>query len=245
MPYTCNGTSSYLNVASTPVSAVPLTLACWFRTGTTGVQRGLVSIGDTAGDADEFLLSVSATETVQALTRRSSSASAESTTGLSVDTWHHGCAVFNSATDRRAFIDGGSKGTEATSKTPVGLDTISVGRRARLSSGAFFDGDIAHVAIWNATLLDGEVAALAKGFPVMRMRRNSLLAYFPLFGGSPSPDLTGGGYSLTLVDSPTVLTSQPPRIASPYAFASYLAGGATPPAGGGGSSHYRMLMGIG
>lgn len=242
MPYTFNGTTQYLTISLASVTATPLTMACWFLD--TGVAAGvaLMSIGDTAADTEEFRLGVDGSHVI-ALTRHTSASSATTTATYTPGTWNHACAVFNSATDRRAFLNGANKVTEATSRTPVSLDTTRIGARGMLTLSAFYTGHIAHAAIWNATLTDAEVLALAKGFPAMRVRRDVLFNYWPLYGGDPVPDASGSGYSLSLVASPTVATVQPP-VASPFAFTSYLPGGAAPAAGGG-TGGSRMLMGLG
>lgn len=219
-----DGATTYASFGSSiPVSAAPLSMACWFNTTDDTTEQVLLTIGDTGGTADEFALAINgsvAGDPVQAQARRTSTSSAASTTGYSLNTWHHACAVFNSTTDRRAFIDGGSKGTEGTSRAPTSLDTVRVGAAARSAATKFFSGSIAHAAIWNATLTDAEVAALGKGVNPLRIRPASLVFYAPLMGGSPEPDYTAGQRALTLTGSPSLGTSQPrvaPFMASPMA----------------------------
>ena len=75
---------------------------------------------------------------------------AVSTTGYSVNTWHHGCAVFTSNILRAAFIDGGSKGTDVD-QVDIGVtyDRVSVGRSGDSTPSWYMSGRIAEAAIWN------------------------------------------------------------------------------------------------
>lgn len=232
MARTFNGSSQYATNATTPVTAVPLTMACWFKTSDTTNEQVLLTIGDTGGTADEFALVANgaSSDTVQAQTRRTSTSTASSTSSYSADTWHHACAVFNSSTDRRAFIDGGSKGTEATAKVPTGLDAIRIGAVARSSASKFLTGSVAHAAIWSVTLTDAEVAALAAGLSPLRMRPGALVFFAPLLGlASPEPDYTTGQRLLTLTDTPTAAVDTF-RVQPAFGLGhEYPVGGSTPP----------------
>lgn len=217
-----DGATQYLTTASIPVAVAPLSMACWFNTSDDANEQTLMEIGDTGGTADAFSLAINgsvAGDPVQAQTRRSSTSTASSTSGYSLNTWHHACAVFNSVTDRRAFIDGGSKGTESTSKAPVNLDVVRVGARARSTITAFFTGQVAEAAIWSVTLTDAEVAALGRGVSPLRIRPQSLVFYAPLLGvGSPEPDYTAGQRTLTITGGAPAGASHPRQ--QPTAFES-------------------------
>lgn len=194
-----------------PVAAVPLTLAAWFRSDSITVTQLILTIG-TAGTLNHrFSLTAQgavAGDPVGAVTATTSPVSAVSSTGYAAGTWHHGCAVFASATSRAAYIDGGSKGTEATSRTPAGMDTTLIGSAPSIAS--FFDGQIAEAGIWDAALSDDEVAILGRAVSPLLVRPASLVAYWPILGRySPEIDIVGG-FNLSLVASPA--TADHPRI---------------------------------
>lgn len=141
-------------------------------------------------------------------------ANADTSSGFSAGSWQHAAAVFGSSTDRRAFLNGGSKGTNATSVTdPSGLDSVAVGAFAGAHTFPMF-GLIAHAAIWNIALSDAEVAALAAGAHPMMVRPEALVAYWPMFDEHASQIDWVGGVTLTVAGNPTKAASDP-RIGLP------------------------------
>lgn len=204
-----------LNADSAPITGYPFTMAGWGKTSQIISNQSLIFIADKdvtdhyfdlifgggiVGDPLRFLAASGGT-----------TANADTSTGYSADTWHHACAVGTSATDRAVFIDGGSKGTNATSRTPTGLDRISVG--ARNFSGApstFFGGDAAEIAVWNVALSDADVALAAKPVTPFLVHPESLVFYLPIIGQfSPEIDIVGG-LNLALTSAPTA--SPHPRV---------------------------------
>ena len=57
-------------------------------------------------------------------------------------------------------------------------------------------------------LTDEEIASLAAGVSPLRMRRDNLVAYWPVNGQSPEPDVVGG-LDLTITGSP-LISEEPP-----------------------------------
>jgi hypothetical protein len=105
--------------------------------------------------------------------------------------WHHVCGVEFAANDRRVYLDGTPAGTNTDVKTP--------GVPVEQGIGAFIDGltllyegDIAHVSLWDAALTDDEVNALSAGVSPLRLDRGNLVAYWPLNGQYPETDVTAG-----------------------------------------------------
>lgn len=73
-----------------------------------------------------------------------------------LNTWHHACGLFVSATDRRAFFDGGSKGTNAQDATPANIDRTCIGVFGRSGPLHYYmSGMIAEVAIWDLSAYPG------------------------------------------------------------------------------------------
>jgi len=208
-----------LELDSAPVTAYPFTFACWVRPDRNTAQETLIYIGDK--DVDNFhswQLRINGDVAGDPFRFRTvaggGSNSASTTTGFSIDTWHHACGVATSGTLRAVFIDGGSKGTITTSATPAGSDRISVGREGDSIPANYFDGRIAEVTIWNVALSDAEVAALASRVSQIRVRPQSIVFYAPLFGvGSPEPDYTSGVRHLTVTGA--VLANHAP-VAMPW-----------------------------
>jgi hypothetical protein len=184
MAYNFNGTDQHLTVASTPVTSVPLTLACWFNPdsittngvllqihdGTALNRFGLVILGTFAGDPVRAACIQGGLE-----------GSADSTTGYTAGTMQHACGVFASNSSRTVFLNGGSSATSTSLIAPSGVNAIDIGRRLNSGvGGLFFDGKLAEVGIWNAALTAAEVASLARGMTCDKVRPQNLVFYAPL-----------------------------------------------------------------
>ncbi|GAI03312.1 unnamed protein product, partial [marine sediment metagenome] len=117
--------------------------------------------------------------------------------------WHHAAAVFAAVDDRRVYMDGGNKGTEATSRTPGAMAKTAIAVMPSDAYSLYMDGYLAEAAVWNIALTDEEVATLAKGFSPLFVHPQNLVAYWPLIGKlSPEIDVVGG-YDVSLVNAPT------------------------------------------
>ena len=145
-----DATPDWLSINTAAVTAMPLTLACWFNSNDATLTQGLVWLGDKDSDTHMFYLAArgaTAGDPISAFIYGVSNAEALTSTGYSANTWHHACGVYTSATSRAAYIDGGSKGTNTTSITPSGVDRTSIGRLNRLTPSQAFSGRIAEVGI--------------------------------------------------------------------------------------------------
>lgn len=196
-----NGSSQYLSVAQAVLTANPLTIAAWFKSTSQTAEQCIASVG--VSGANTCLGRVKAHgattgDPVQAETRTATLGSvAATTTAYTANTWHHACGVFTSNTSRDAFIDGGSKGSSTVSRIGS-ADQFIVGAAGAL--GLLFAGNIAHVAVWNIALSDGDVATLAAGADPQTIQAGNLVAYWTLSSdGSP----TVGALTLVATGSPT------------------------------------------
>jgi len=199
-----DGSSEYLQNASAVATTTPLTMACWFNSDSAAVNQTLLWLGDTAGFQDEFTLWIGAAlDKVFAAARHAGpGVYAFSATGYSVSTWHHACAVYTNATSRAAFIDGGGKGTNTTSQVPAGIDATAIGRTGSSKPVTYTSGRIAHAAIYNSALSDAEVWALAHGAIPLDIRRQNLVAYWPLTKEYGDRDIVGQ-YDMTAYNTPS------------------------------------------
>lgn len=185
MAFTFNGTTQYLNATSVPVTASPLTIACWgLRTTLTSVGNAtFVALTDQASSGSNFALRHSTgTNAVQATVQYDggSTYSALTTKNMTANTAHHLCGVFTSSTSRTAYIDGGNSGSETTNITPKTPSRVLIGAGWYGSISQYVNGWIAEVGIWNVALTADEVASLAKGFTPSKVRPQSLVFYAPL-----------------------------------------------------------------
>lgn len=217
--------SEYLSYAEALVPVVPLTLACWFRSDDLTAQKVLISICDSGGDVNYFLLralSTASGQTIRADTRSvAGTAVATSASQYSNSTWHHAAAVFAAVDSRTAYLDGVAGTPNTTSRTPAGLDRIAIGCLYRSTIGSYMSGRIAEVGIWTTALTADELASLAAGYAPPLVRPDKLYAYIPLhrelFSSDKYPiynyDPFGGPLSFSENGSP--VTAAHPRIICP------------------------------
>lgn len=180
------------------VGGVPLTVACWFSTTTNAIQDLAACV---KASTQYFWIGLNNNfggSEVRARHRSGGTTTeAETTTGIARDgSWEHACGVFASTTDRRAFLNGGSKGTNTDSVSDVAPTSFTAGDAPPFAGLA---GRIAEIGIWDIALSDAEVALLAAGISPTRIQAANLVGYWPLWGAdSPEPDLSGDGANLTV-----------------------------------------------
>lgn len=217
-----SASSQYLENATAAVSAVPLSFACWFNATTTVALQGLVGVYNNAASNNHVRLILSATGSVSMTTGDGTTVNTASTSATaSPNVWSHACGVSPAANSRAAFLNGGGKGTNVTSRSPSGLAVTSVGRISSSAPGSYASGQIAEAAIWSAALSDAEVLQLAQGALPPQVRPQSLVAYWPLREPGQGLEFDRNpwrprGYDLlpngaTPADHPAFLLPRPPR----------------------------------
>ena len=143
------------------VTAEPLSMTGWFRRTDTATNV-IASIGTTGSSARHSLIanSVGPVVTATSVTSIGQASSASSAATASASVWHHGAAVFAAAADRRAYVDGGGKGVETTSRAVSGMNATDIGTEYSLGSRInFFGGQLDSIKIWNRVLSDADVLA--------------------------------------------------------------------------------------
>ena len=210
------GTTSHLVGGSVPASDEPLTIACWFYfdLASPNTRYSLVDIHLSTIFAPSFNIGVDGNDTGQ-IKASSGTAAAETSANITVRTWQHACGVFASSTDRRAFLDGGNKGTDSSTSNASTPDEFTIGRYGGSNPGRQWWGGIAEVGVWNAALSDAEVALLAKGAVPLGVKPQNLVFYAPLIKDEDLDHV--GGISLTPTNSPTT-AAHPPVFRVPITF---------------------------
>lgn len=213
--------NTYLEYAGAVLTGYPATLACWFRPDDVATSQDLLHIGTTSANTYLRLNFGGATagDPVRGV------AADAGTTGVAVSSagaagvagvWYHACATFADATNRAAYFNGGSKGTNATSvAAPVGMDrtNVAVGMYSGTTRTNPFDGQIAECGVWSAALSDAEVASLAAGVSPLLVRPGSLVAYWRLIDDQATEiDLLGAG---ALTATGTAAKTSHPRVFYP------------------------------
>lgn len=195
-----------IDLPSAIVAGAPCTLACWFNSTSLTVNQNLLALRNVA---NTYYVGIAANgsqvgDPVQAYTA-SPAVIAATSAGYSANVWQHAAGVFESSSSRSAFLNGGNKGTNTTTITPL---TLTETHLAAFSSSASqrLIGALAEVGIWDVALTDDEIASLAKGFTPDQIRPQNLIAYLPLIRSAQ--DIKGTSWvasgTLTVADHPRV-----------------------------------------
>ena len=184
--------SQSLAVTSSPVSAVPLTVACWHKPTAINVQRNVLAI------------SLSSSLKFYQLQQRASAICADQydgtllgsstfSSGYSSGSWQHIAGVFTSNSSRTVYLGGVAATTNTTTIGTVTPDRLVLGARNNAGTiDSFFDGDVAEAAVWNIALTASDIAALALAVSPLLVRPDALVFYAPVMGVySPEIDLMG------------------------------------------------------
>ena len=212
-----DGTNDKLSITTPMVTAYPFTFSGWFNADNITNDGMIVAECDIATTGERWMLQTAGfSEPTDALrfmsTAGGTSVIAITSSGYSAGVWSHACGVGRSATSRDVYLNGGSKGSNATNSTPAGLDNTTIGVRTHTSDGVRMAGLIAEVAIWSTDLSDAEVAILADGYSALFVQPASLVAYWPIIGRtSPEIDIVGGN-NMTVTEA---VVADHPRIIYP------------------------------
>ena len=200
-----DGASQYLSYAGAFITATPLSISVWFYPDDDGSFHPLVGISNSGNINDYFALLIGSGQNVWALIDDGAGQAGSTTaTTLTNNSWNHCMAVFATTTSRSSWLNGLNKDTDATDRTPAGIDQTEIATILRSNPIGYASGRIAEIGLWNADLSDAEVAILATGISPLAVRPQSLVAYWPLMGNlSPEPDWLENKYSMTLVNGPT------------------------------------------
>ena len=226
--------SDGLENLTTPITGVPLTLACWFRSDSLTLKQILMQVGTDGSGANLYSLRLAGNaggDPVQACTTAGGETFASTTSGYSADTWHHAAAVFASNTSRIVYLDGGNSAEGTTNRVPSGINALSLG--IELDNTFPFSGRLAEAGLWNIALSAAQIALLAAGVSPLRIRPDALKGYWPLYAiGSPEPDYSGGTLYPLTVDGATIADHAPvqPTFGFDVGWQAVL-GGAAPPSG--------------
>lgn len=210
-----DASSQTLTASQTTMTAVPLTLACWANPDDLKIAMTAMSVYAAATN-NWFRLLMAGTiggDPVQAQTRNLGTVvQAQSSAGWSGSSgWAHIAGVFSAVDSRVAYYNGGNSGTESTSVTPAGIDTIAIGIIRPGTFTSYWSGQLAECAVWTAALDASEIAALAKGWKPDAIRPSALVFYNRLVRNL-TRDLWGG---LTLTNNGGVTVAAHPRIIEP------------------------------
>lgn len=174
-----DGSNDFASIDSSEVTGTPVTICCWVQPETVSGITTIFSLVASSGGHYHSIRGDTDNDRVDARTSTGSPGAA-STTGsvLTSNAWHHACGVFASSTSRTAYVDGGNSATNTDSITPNTIDRTKMG--AFTTDNIVWNGDLAECGLWNIALSAENVATLADGFAPPCVRRDALLAYWPI-----------------------------------------------------------------
>ena len=214
MSYSLNGTSQYLSTSTSPVTTMPLTMACWFcvSAASSASTRILLNAGTTASASACYRIVMPPNTTVVRANQTSNAgatAVAQTATGAVVaNTWIHAAAVFASSGLRTVYASTTSSASDTTSLAGPTLANFAIGSTVNASGvGGYFPGLIAEVGIWSAALTADEIISLARGVSPSLVRPQSLAFYAPLIRSLT--DTLGG---LTITNNGGATVTDHPRV---------------------------------
>lgn len=202
-----SASSQYLQSASAPVTAMPLTIAVWAKSTTFNNATGIMASLTRKGNNQCWSIDTNAGGTVAANSFDGVNVDASTIASGSNSVWHQVTGVFTSTTSRTIYQDGIAGTLNATSINPASIDAFNVACRDTASGGPqlFFNGQIAEAAVWSVALTADEIVALSKGVSPNLIRPTSLVAYYPLLdSAAPDLDRWNGGFNLTPTNTPTM-----------------------------------------
>jgi hypothetical protein len=206
MAYDFNPTNSYLQ-SGAPVTGEPITMAAWFYPQSSGTIRSILSLGDTASDDRRSLL-LGTANAIGAVDNGTANVTVTTPITAPQNQWSHTCCIFQSATSRTCYANGGSATTNTTNRgTQVTANSFVIAARYLTGIGAYMVGRIAEVGLWNVALTADEIASLADGMTCDKVRPQSLVFYAPLV--RDLQDVRGG---LTITNNNGATVANHPRV---------------------------------
>lgn len=154
-----DGSNNHVLIDHALVDGTPLTMTCWFKAdNATDTMTAMVvqAAGSNAVVARMLIRGSIGGDPVQAQHQNGGSSIASSSTGFTANNWHHAANVFFSDSDRRAYVDGGSEGTNLGARTAFSTLNLTV-IAGTDGSGASFPGELDDLRFWNRALSAEEI----------------------------------------------------------------------------------------
>ncbi len=226
-----------LTLASAPVTAPPFSVSIWFHAlsvqnaflwgvgDTTSTQRHYLEIEDAGGSTRLHAGSKDGVGGSDAIT----------STEYSANVYQHAMRIWESTTDRTAWLNGGGKVQDTTSKAPSGIDRMRVGVDPDQTAGKWYDGYVGWLVIWNVAIAENFVQMLAAGASPMGIVPESIVAAYPIYSNKTdgAVDVSGNGLDMGVAGTP-VAAPGPPTLITPWrdeVLWTPAGAGAAPPAG--------------
>jgi hypothetical protein len=143
---------------------------------------------------------------------------------MAVNTWSHVCGTFGSNSNRISYTNGVASATDTTTVDAPATASFGIGGSPALPTLLPWQGSLSNVAIWNVALSADEVQTLAQGVSPLRLRRDSLVRYWPMNRLTGAERDIVGAFNMPEVNGPIAAADEPiPTAGVPFAFAGRVA----------------------
>lgn len=180
--------ANYIQEGSTPITANPVSMSCWFNANNLTVSSVLMAISNAGATAYHALVFDGANAyglgDDRVIIDSDGVAFAASASAIgSAGVWNQMGFVAASNTSRIAYLNGVAGTTETTNRGPSLWNHLNLGAlRSTTTTFRPVDGAFGECGMWNAALTTAEMAILAKGYSPLFVRPNNLVRYWPVIG---------------------------------------------------------------
>lgn len=214
-----NGTSQYMRHTGTQIVAGGQFTVCgWFYGPQQSAFKNVFVLGG-SGFTPKVSILVTGVSPARVYCGYTGGYAAYPSTTCTINNWHHYAFWHDGSDFINCCVDGdwANRNTDGIAATIGALQDLTMGEDG--GGGDFFQGLLAHPAVWNTLLTQAQIEGLAGPFSggvqsgsgnnPQAVQAGNLVAYWPLVGtASPEPDIIGG-FDLTLFNSPTQGASDP------------------------------------
>jgi len=157
--------NEYVTVNDQQLVSTTGSISAWIKVNSVGTNRTVAAKFDAGNNLREWLLMVDSNDKIIFNVQDDKAANdantiATGTTSLSVDTWYHVVGTFSPSGNVKIYLNNTLEDTStnpATNGCENTAEEIYIGRNG---DGAYFDGTIQNVAIWDIALTAGDVEDL-------------------------------------------------------------------------------------
>jgi len=188
--------NDYIEVGNVPaldLTGDEVTLSVWIKLESVSSEGKILAKWADSGSRFQYLLSTNGGDKCLFAVNSGGQKVATGTTTLLVGVWYHLAGTYDGSSVR-IYCNGEEEDTTSASGN---MSSTTAPVRIGAGSGGSgtenpFDGDIGHVAIWDAPLSASEIKSLSAGINPLKIRSENRLFYAPLNGQSPELDVVGG-----------------------------------------------------
>lgn len=173
-------------------SAYPVTISCWcyctngiVASGTPGMNIAAVSSTDkNTVHSVQFVTATTNSNTrvrCSSVVNNGSPASAQVALGNLANKWIFAAGVFRNATstNSRSAYCNNLRSNNNTARSPTNINDLVAGATCANAAVRHFEGYIAELGVWNASLNDSDIAALYAGAKPTSVKPDNLVHYVP------------------------------------------------------------------